>query len=339
MIPSDIRLVREVKKMPPTEELDFEQAGEDARKLVLLGAAQKAGLFPALTEETDLLTLKHKLKADERALFIILEALSRLGYVNKRKGKYILADKARPLFIEHGDDYVGDYLPHLLNILEAWLALPEIIKGQKPKRGTPGDVASFMHAMASKPDSFVEEVVSHCLKRKKDAKSALDLGGGPGKYAKAFVNRGLDAVLYDMPETIDYVGMEFGLKNIKNLTLKKGDFTRDEFVKEFGGVSFDIVFMGNICHIYSEEENKRLIRNVTNLLRKGGLVAIEDFVRGRSPGAEMFAVNMLANTEGGGTWTEAQYREWLESAGFHGIEITDIAGREKQLITAFLKKA
>ncbi len=325
--------------MSSEDEFDFEKAGEDARKLVLLGAAQKAGLFPALTEETDIATLKHKLKADERALFIVLEALCRLGYVNKRKEKYSLADKARPLFIEHGEDYVGGYLPHLLNILEAWLSLPEIIKGQKPKRETSRNVAAFMHAMASRPDSFVEEVVSHCLKRKKDAKSALDLGGGPGKYAKAFVNRGMSAVLYDLPQTIDYVGTEFRLKDIKNLTLKKGDFTRDEFVKEFGGLSFDIVFMGNICHIYSEEENKRLIRNVTNLLRKGGLVAIEDFVRGRSLGAEMFAVNMLANTESGGTWTEAQYREWLEGAGFHSIEITDLDERGNQLITAFLEKA
>lgn len=325
--------------MSSEDEFDFEQAGEDAYKLVLLGAAQKAGLFLALTEEIDIPALKRKLKADERALFIVLEALYRLGYVNKRKERYILADKARPLFIEHGDDYVGGYLPHLLNILEAWLALPEIIKGQKPERGTPGDVASFMHAMASRPDTAVEYVVSLCLKRKKDAKSVLDLGGGPGKYAKAFVNRGLSVVLYDLPQTIDYVGTEFGLKDIKNLTLKKGDFTRDEFVKEFEGESFDIIFMGNICHIYSEKENKRLIRNVTKLLRKGGLVAIEDFVRGRSPDAEMFAVNMLANTEGGGTWTEAQYREWLESAGFHIMEITDLPERGNQLITAFLEKA
>ncbi len=325
--------------MSSEDELDFEQAGEDARKLVLLGAAQKAGLFPALTEETDIATLKLKLKADERALFIVLEALCRLGYVNKRKERYILADKALSLFIEHGEDYVGGYLPHLMDILAAWLALPEIIKGQKPKRETSRNIAAFMHAMASKPDKAVENVVNLCLKRKNDAKSALDLGGGPGKYAKAFVNRGLSAVLYDMPQTIDYVSTEFGLKDIRNLTLKKGDFTRDEFVKEFEGKLFDIVFMGNICHIYSEEENKRLLKNVTKLLRKDGLVAIEDFVRGRSPDAEMFAVNMLANTEGGSTWTEVQYREWLKSAGFHSIEITDLAGRENQLITAFLEKA
>jgi hypothetical protein len=53
--------------------------------------------------------------------------------------------------------------------------------------------------------------------------------------------------------------------------------------------------------------------------------------------AEMFAVNMLANTEDGSTYTEAQYREWLTDAGFHNIEIIDIAQKSNQLITAFLR--
>jgi hypothetical protein len=97
----------------------------------------------------------------------------------------------------------------------------------------------------------------------------------------------------DIPETIDYVSSEFGLADIRNLTLKKGDFTEDEFVNEF-----------------------------------------EDFVRGRSPYAEMFAVNMLASTQSGGTWTEEQYRKWLKDAGFSNIEVLDLADKEKQLITA-----
>ena len=67
------------------------------------------------------------------------------------------------------------------------------------------------------------------------------------------------------------------------------------------------------------------------------MVAIEDFVRGRSPYAGMFAVNMLAATERGGTWTEAQYREWLSDAGFCDIEVVDLDDDEKQLITAFKK--
>ncbi len=43
----------------------------------------------------------------------------------------------------------------------------------------------------------------------------------------------------------------------------------------------------------------------------------------------MFGVNMLARTEGGNTWTEAEYREWLHDAGFCDIEVTDLSERER----------
>ena len=322
------------KMWTSNEGFDFETARDYASKLVLIGSAQRAGIFEALSEEKDIPTLKRTLNADERALFIILEALATLGYVEKRPGKYIIANKARAFFLECGNDYVGGSLPHFLDIMEGWLKLPGIIKGAKPDMAE-GDVVAFMNAMASRPDKVVEEAVDYCLKRKKNAKNVLDLGGGPGKYAKAFVNRGLKAVLYDLPDTIDYVKTRFGLGDVKNLTLKKGDFT-NEFVNEFAGESFDIIFMGNICHIYSEKDNRKLIKRASNILGRGGMIAIEDMVRGRSPMAEMFAVNMLANTEEGSTYSEEQYREWLTEAGFCKIEIIDLAQKSNQLITAFL---
>ncbi len=260
-----------------------------------------------------------------------------MGYVEKKKDEYIIADRARPLFINGGKDYVGGYIPHTLNKLNAWLELPQIIKGEKIGRRKPDNISAFMNAMASTPEEDIQEIVSHCLDKKKDAKTVLDLGGGPGKYSKVFVNRGLKAVLLDTPETIDYVSSEFELADIRHLTLKKGDFTEDEFVNEFEEL-FDIVFMGNITHIYSEDVNRNLLMRVSRLLNKGGMVAIEDFVRGRSPYAEMFAVNMLANTEAGGTWTEEQYRKWLKYAGFSNIEVLDLADKDKQLITAFMEK-
>jgi 2-polyprenyl-3-methyl-5-hydroxy-6-metoxy-1,4-benzoquinol methylase len=323
------------KMWTSNEDFDFETARDYASKLVLLGSADKAGIFEALSEEKDIATLKSMLNADERALFIVLEALCTLGYAHKRLDRYTITDKGRAHFIEQGKDYVGGSLPHFLDIMEAWLKIPRIIRGEKPEKEE-RDVAAFMNAMASKPEEAVEETVNYCLKRKNNAKNVLDLGGGPGKYSKAFVKKGLNAVLYDLPDTIDYVRTQFSLGNIKNLTMKKGDFT-NEFVNEFVSESFDIVFMGNICHIYSEKENRKLIERARNILGNNGMIAIEDFVRGRSPMAEMFAVNMLANTEGGSTYTQAQYREWLKDAGFRKIEVIDLAEKRSQLITAFLE--
>lgn len=316
------------------KELDIEKAGDDANELVLLGSALEAGIFHALDTEKDLVTLKEELQADERALFIVLEALCSMGYVEKSYDKYVISDKARPLFLEFGKDYVGGYLPHFMNILRSWLALPDIIRGIKPEREPiPRDIPVFIHAMASRPDSIAEEVVNHIMMKKPDAKNVLDLGGGPGKYSKAFARRGLTAVLYDTGEVIDYVSTVFSLSEIKNLILKKGDFTQN--IEKDINERFDIVFMGNICHIYSENNNRKLIQHVHNLLNKNGMIAIEDFIRGRSPKAELFAVNMLANSEEGNTWTESQYRDWLKEGDFRKIEVNDLAKKGKQLITGF----
>ena len=315
-------------------ELDIEKAGDDANKIVLLGSALKAGIFQALDTQKDLAALKEELNADERALYIVLEALCSMGYVIKSHDRYVIADKARPLFIMRGEEYVGGYLPHLMNILKSWLLLPDIIKGKKPeKEPAQRDITVFMHAMESRPDSIAQEAVSQILVRKKDAKNVLDLGGGPGKYSKLFASKGLSAVLYDTAEVIDYVVTAFNLVEFKNITFKKGNFTQN--IKNDFSEKFDIVFMGNICHIYSENTNRELIRQVYDLLNKNGMIAIEDFVRGRSPHAEIFAVNMLANSEEGNTWTEAQYRDWLKDAGFRKIEVIDLAKKGKQVITGF----
>ncbi|HEX7627413.1 MAG TPA: methyltransferase, partial [Candidatus Methanoperedens sp.] len=182
-------------------------------------------------------------------------------------------------------------------------------------------------------DKIAEEAVSYILKKKKDAKNILDLGGGPGKYSRAFINKGLKAVLFDTGEVIDYVSTAFNLDQIKDLTLVKGDFTQN--IETDIQEKFDVVFMGNICHIYSENNNRKLIKQVHNLLNKKGMIAIEDFVRGRSPHADLFAVNMLANSEEGNTWSEAKFREWLNDGGFHGIEVIDLAKKGKQLILGF----
>ncbi|MDL5503372.1 MAG: hypothetical protein QSU88_09165, partial [Candidatus Methanoperedens sp.] len=88
----------------------------------------------ALDTEKDFSTLKEELKADERALFIAIEALCSLGYVVKSDDRYVIAKKARPLFLLHGEEYAGGYLPHFMSILKSWLALPEIIRGERPER-------------------------------------------------------------------------------------------------------------------------------------------------------------------------------------------------------------
>ena len=112
--------------------------------------------------------------------------------------------------------------------------------------------------------------------------------------------------------------------------MEKGDFTVG-----LPKGPFDLVYLGNVCHIYGEKENRKLFIDVSNELDVGGRIVINDMIRGIGPGPSLFAVNMLLNTVSGGTWTYEQYKTWLEDAGFAVSRYDEVAGR--QLITATKK--
>jgi SAM-dependent methyltransferase len=97
---------------------------------------------------------------------------------------------------------------------------------------------------------------------------------------------------------------------------------------------FDAAYLGSVSHIYGPEENLALMNRVSGALSPGGLIAIRDFIRGRSKGAALFAVNMLVNTESGNTYTEEDYRGWLGEAGFQEVEVLPIPDRDTHLILA-----
>lgn len=50
------------------------------------------------------------------------------------------------------------------------------------------------------------------------------------------------------------------------------------------------------------------------------------------PYALLFALNMLVNTEEGGTYTLAEYTDWLKDAGFSRVETADIGSHSPAII-------
>lgn len=146
----------------------------------------------------------------------------------------------------------------------------------------------------------------------------LDVGGGSGAYSIEFARRkpDLQVTLLDLPDVIpiarDYVGTA---GKLANFTFVPGDLRETDL-----GPGFDLILVSAICHMLSPDENLALIRKAHRLLNPGGRLIIHDFVldesRTRPAHAALFAVNMLVNTEGGNSFTEAEYRGWMMEAGF-----------------------
>ncbi len=105
---------------------------------------------------------------------------------------------------------------------------------------------------------------------------------------------------------------------------------------DFGENRYDLALLGNIVHSEGEESSRDLFKRLYRALKSGGRVAIIDMIpnneRTGPPFALIFALNMLVNTEKGGTYTLEEYTRWLSDAGFKRVESADIQSHSPLII-------
>lgn len=325
---------------PEFQDLSLARLRDLAEETVTVAAAADAGFFGALQDgPADAAELAERLGLEPRPVRILLPVLAELGLLRPvgGVGRYALTDVARRTLADPSSpEFQAEGLPLWLRNLRAFTQLPEVLGEdrpvEEPERTAKEEekaLADFMAAMNAAPAERVRRLVDRCLDRAPDAERVLDLGGGPGHMSREFARRGLDVVLFDRPETVEYVGGAYELETAPGIRLVGGDFLDDPLPEP----GFDIVLMSNILHIYSPEQNRELLRKVAGVTRAGGVCAVADFVRGASPRAARFALVMLLRTEGGNTYREEEYAAWLREAGFHDPRMVDLDA-DRQLVTA-----
>ena len=146
------------------------------------------------------------------------------------------------------------------------------------------------------------------------SQTLLDLGGGPGTYAMAFLAKHpmLRATVCDREAAIE-VAKEIAdtHKARRRLSYLPLDFSNEPIPG-----TYDVIWYSNVLHIYSPEENQAIFRRAWAALRPGGRYIIQDaFLHDRNGlypvEASLFAVSMLLFTRGGNTYSEPKHR-WLK---------------------------
>jgi SAM-dependent methyltransferase len=96
------------------------------------------------------------------------------------------------------------------------------------------------------------------------------------------------------------------------------------------GQGHDLVLLSAVCHMWSEDDNRALIKRCARALVPGGHLVIREFIlneeRTTPPFAAIFAINMLVGTEHGNSYTEGEYRTWMTEAGLGAIARPDPQG-------------
>jgi len=106
-------------------------AGFRESKIIL--AANEFDLFTELSEKPlQASELVERLKADARALSIIIDALAALGFLIKENGFYRNSEAAERYLVKGNPDYKGDMLKFLNGSWKHWINLEETIRTGSP---------------------------------------------------------------------------------------------------------------------------------------------------------------------------------------------------------------
>jgi O-methyltransferase domain len=114
----------------------------------------------------------------------------------------------------------------------------------------------------------------------------------------------------------------------------------DAFDVDWGHLAtYDLAFVANLCHLFDDETNVRLLGRVAEALRPAGTVAIVDVLsneRGDGPrSAVLYALGLVLRTAQGGIFSYSTYRRWLDECGFEAVRRRSLAGAVPlSLITA-----
>jgi len=297
---------------------------------VLLSAVE-LGVFEALGDgEQTSAEVASKIGADARATDRLMDALVALGLLTKEGQQFANSPDTREFLVTGKPGYAGGALGHTINLWQTWSTLTDAVRAgtsvvERRAEDRPDQAKSFMAAMhlfASRgAPQILAEIDLTSVKR------VLDIGGGSGAYSIAFcaAKRDLESVVFDLPDivpiTCEYAAQAGFADRISTVT---GDFNVDELP-----TGFDLVYMSQILHSNSREQNAELINKAWRSVNPSGQVVIQEFVvdegRVSPPGPVLFALNMLVGTQAGDTFTENEIRAWLADADFADIRRVDPA--------------
>ena len=274
-----------------------------------------------------------KIKADERATGILLDALTGIGLVRKsRDGKYRNAQISETCLVKGTRLYQGDIIRHASSMWENFSALDEVVRTGRPA-GRGKDHESFilgMHNLTVLRAAVLIKAVGL-----KDIKTMLDLGGGPGTNAIAFSKQGIKATIFDLPETIAIARKVARREGVKDLGFIAGNFQTDSI-----GTGYDLILISQIFHAFSVEENIALLGKCRNALNPGGRVVVQEFPINDAltapPQSALFSVNMLVATPSGRCYSPREMKKWMKETGYRDIAVKNL--EETVLVEGRVKK-
>jgi 2-polyprenyl-3-methyl-5-hydroxy-6-metoxy-1,4-benzoquinol methylase len=322
-----------IRAVTPTKIL--EQAGAFARSMALR-AAIELELCDALDEGLDTAQkLAQNTKTSVRGMEMLLDALVAMELLTKEGETYQLTTEASTYLVQSKPTYLGELVEQRVRDVVAFEHLAESVATGKPwpdwgvqHGGIENYFADMVPGLYVLHEPDARRVARHLFRGQiGNAARVLDLGAGSGIWGIALAQQNALAtvVALDTPDVLE-VTRQFveGHKLEAQFEYHEGDLLSTDL----GENQFDVVILGQICHMFSSEQNQLLFRRVARSLKPGGRALLTsplvDDKRLHPTSTLLTDLTLLLSTEGGRSHTPAEYRGWLAGAGFGSSEMLDL---------------
>jgi ubiquinone/menaquinone biosynthesis C-methylase UbiE len=305
---------------------------------LILEAAIRHKVFDVLDDGPKKLAAVSKATgASERGLAAIMDVLVGFEFLEKDgEGVYALTAESAAFLVSRKPEFQGGLIRHTSeHLLPKWLSLNEVVATGKPAQAVNEQTTGveffekFVNDIFPMSYHVAQELAEHLeLGSATDPVRVLDLAAGSGVWGigLAQASKQVTVTAVDWPGVLEITkanAERFGLA--KRFTFSAGDL----LVADFGS-GHDVATLGHILHSEGVERSKALLKKTYAALGAGGTIAIAEFLvnehRTGPLNGLIFAVNMLVNTEQGGTYSFAEISEWLAEAGFVSARTIDTHG-------------
>ncbi|MGH7940302.1 MAG: methyltransferase [Limisphaerales bacterium] len=298
-------------------------------------AAVKHGIFDLLDEgprRAD--QIAARTGTSLRGVNAIADLLVSLQLLQRKGKRLALTPESATFLVSTKPSFFGALFRHISDqLLPNWLQLTEIVRTGRPasRANTHEEGAKFFAKFVESlfPLSFPAATAlgKHLgIGKTRAPMSVLDVGAGSGVWGISLAKQSprLRIHAVDWPPVLEVTRRVAEKHRLTDrLTTAAGDFFEADF-----GTGHRLATLGHILHSEGRERSRRLLKKVFDALAPGGTVAIQEFVpddaRNGPPGALIFALNMLVNTDAGDTFTFREMSGWLREAGFKKPRLLEV---------------
>jgi len=249
-----------------------------------------------------------------RGLRAIMNALVGFQFLSKTPdGRYALTPESAAFLVSSKPGYLGKFVEFSgLKSIQTWLPLPEIVRTGKPNTAINQqdagesffqDLVEPIFAMSYPATQVAGQALG--LANAKTPVKILDIGAGSGVWGIGLAQQSpqVSVTAQDMPGVLEVTRRMVARFNLADrFSYLPGDFHNVDF-----GTGYNLVTI------------RQLLKKTAAALAPKGTVVISEFLvnqdRSGPPMPLIFAVNMLAHTENGDTFSFEEIGGWLKEAG------------------------